>query len=544
MAIACCFSLFACQGSIGSGALDDGDDGSGPEPPLGASFDPAPLTMHRLTQAQLLGSYRALFPGDLAFPAAAALPEDGERYGFSSIAAAEVTLSPLEVEEYEALAYAILEQVFADATRRDALVGCAATDAACVRGFFETFGRRAYRRTLDVAEVDALVDLANRIGADFGDPVEGVRFALASILQSPHFLFRVEVGAPDAESGLVKLTSLELASRLAYLLTDAPPDDDLLLAGETGELDDPTVVRAFAEELLDDPRARPALTRFFRDFMGIRKLDVLDKNADLFPQLTATLGPSMREEMERIFASIALEPGTDVRTLFTSRTTYINEELARIYGVPGITGADFVPYTFPEGSTRAGLLTTPGFLAMNAHKTSTSPTHRGRFVRLGLLCEDIPPPPMNVNTTLAEPEPGAPAQTLRQRLEILHAANKECAYCHDRMDPIGFAFESFDAIGADRTTDNGLPVDTVTTLDGTPIASGVEVGALVATLADAGACVARRFYQHANGRIDAEGDAPAVDKLVADFVASDFDFRELVFAMVVNDGYRYAAPVE
>jgi hypothetical protein len=526
----------ACTGVIGD-ALD------GPAPPgpetRTRSFVPAAPTMHRLTAVQLHNAYLALFGEPLALPE---LPGDDQLYGFTSIAAATRTVSPLDAEKYEAAAYGVLDQVWSDAARRLALVGCSPSGAAdpCVRDFYEGFGLRAWRRPLEPAELDTLLALGASVESFMADSWEGVRYGAAAILQSPYFLFRVERGEPDAATGLLRYTPWELAARLSFLLTDSPPHDGLLFAAETGELSDPALIAAHAAVLLETPAARAALGRFFRDFMGIGRLDQLDKSLETFPQFTATLGPAMRQQIERMFEDTVFTEQGDFRQLFTTRATFVNEELGKIYGLDGVVGPDFVPVTLPDDGRRGGLLTTPGFLAMNAYKTQTSPTHRGRFVRISLLCQDVPPPPPGVDTTIPALDPANP-KTLRERLEA-HRANPSCAGCHDRMDPIGFGLEGYDALGAYRESDeSGLPIDAATELDGVAFTGGVELGKLVAELDEVGRCVARRFYQHATAHLDERGEHPAVEDLVSRFVASDYDFKELVVAMVVNDGFLYAS---
>jgi hypothetical protein len=503
---------------------------------------PGEATLHRLTTAEIANSYKALLGEPLSIPAD--LPADDLLYGFTSISAASRTISPLDAEKYEGAAYAVIDQIWADAMRRDELVGCApeSMDDACVRGFLEEFGLHAWRRPLEATEIDALLALGSGVASDLASVWEGLRYSVAAMLQSPHFLFRVEPGVAD-ENGLMRFTDWEMASRLSYLILDAPPDDELLMAAQAGELSDPEKLRAQALRLLESEAAEPAFMSFFRDFMSINRLDQLDKSADLFPQLTPTLGQSMRSEIEMMFAQTVFEREGDFRDLFTTRETFVNEELARIYGIEGITGPELVPVTLPDDGRRAGLLTTAGFLAMNAHKTQTSPTHRGRFVRINLLCEEVPPPPPGVDTTLPEVEAGQPAQTLRERLEA-HRENPQCVTCHQMMDPIGFGLEHFDAVGAWRDSDRGLPIDDVTDLDGKPFQGGVELGQLMAELTEVGQCVARRFYQHANGRLDDKNERQLVAEVIQSFMASDYNFKELVLATVLNAGFRYAAPPE
>lgn len=513
------------------------DTGEGPA----AELEPAPPTIHRLSQMQLQNTWRSLFGEPLTMPTE--LPADDLLYGFSSIASAAATISPLAAEQYENATYAVLDQVWADPIRRAALVGCTPATIAdpCVSTFLGRFAKSAWRRPIEPAELDALVGITTTIAADFTDPNEALKYGAAAVLQSPNFLFRVELGEPDPDApGLVRFTSWEMASRLSYLILAGPPDAALLLAAEADTLRTAQAVEEHALRLLDDPRARPALVGFFRDFMNIAKLDALDKNIEQFPQMSATLGTSMRLEIERMFETTTFDASGDFRELFTSRESFINEDLAKVYGIEGIVGPELRPYTFDEGAHRSGILTSAGFLAVNAHKTQTSPTHRGRFVRIQMLCQDVPPPPAGVDTSLPPPDPNAPPQTLRERLEI-HRVQPACAPCHEQMDPIGFAFENYDAIGAWRTVDeNGLMLDSTSEIEGTPVATGTDVGTVIAELPQASECIARRFYEHAGAHLILPGEESAVQTLIDEFVASDYDFRTLVVALVVNDGFRYA----
>ena len=527
------FTLASCVGVIGD--REQGNTYSS----TGALFVPAEATLHRLTRPQLRNAWIDLFGEPLVAPAD--LPVDDVLYNFSSIAAARGTISPVDAEKYENATYDILDQVFGNPARRDALVGCPAgvVDDPCIRQFIANFTARAWRRPIADTEIDALHSLAKDITQQLGDASQGIKFMLAAVLQSPHFLFRVDIGEKGPDQ--YRYSNWEMASRLSFLLLDAPPDEALRAAAANGELTNPENIRQHAERLLDDPRARTTLVRFFRDFMNLAKLDSLDKLPDKFPQITATLGPSMRIQMERMFEETVFERQGDFRNLFTTRDTYINEDLARVYGIDNITGPEWVPITLPDDGTRPGILTTPGFLALNAHKSQTSPTHRGRFIRVNLFCQDIPPPPPGINTTLPEPDPNTPT-TLRQRLDE-HRTNPQCSGCHDRMDPIGFAFESYDAIGAHRTTDeSGLTIDTKTSVDGRELSGAAAMADLVGTLPDVGACIARRFYEHAGAHLAGNTDEAAVELLVNDFVSEDYAFKKLVLALVTNDGYRLASP--
>ncbi len=532
--------LFACIGELGS---PEASSGSSP-PPSEPSFTPAAPTLHRLTQSQLGNAWTDLL-GDVLIPTE--LPNDDRLYGFSSISAASTTIAPLDAEQYETATYDVLDQVWSDPARRTLLLGCdqAGLDEVCLENFLAPFMERAWRRPVTESEVGLIRALMTEIGADLDDPMHAVKFGLAAVLQSPHFLFRVEMGEPTVLGGfpILRYTDWEMASRLSFLLTDSPPDEELRAAASAGELTDPQAVAREAGRLLESPRASAALTRFFRDFMNISSLDGVDKSAEAFPQFSATMGASMRLEMEHIFQTAALDPHADFRSVFSTRETLLNEELANIYGVEWpADGEGFLPFELAATGPRAGLLTTAGFLALNAHETQTSPTHRGRFVRINLLCQDIPPPPPGVDTSLDEPEPGAPLQTLRDRLSQ-HRDDPACAACHDQMDPIGFAFEQFDAIGQHRTVDeNGLTLDVTTDVDDTPISGAIEMTAWIASLPQASACVAQRFYEHAGAHLASEGEVAQVEQVVNGFVNGDHVFQELVLTLVTNDGFRYATP--
>jgi len=540
-------AIGGCVGAIGG---PDPSESSTNTPQKQAKFAPEPATLHRLTSVQLQNSWASLFGGPLALPSSEDLPADDQAYGFRSIAAAMRTVSPLDAEQYEKATYAVLDQVWASDDWRASVLGCspAALDDPCVRSYFERFGRRAWRRPLDAAEVDELMAVTSKVSAFTSSTGEALKFGTAAVLQSPNFLFRIEIGTlvgseDPAHAGLYKLTPYELATRVSYLLFDAPAAEDILELAEQGLFEDPVALRSAIVLALEQPEARQPLVRFFRDFMNIGRLDQLDKNGDIFPAFSATLGPAMRTELEKLFETKVFDEGGDFRTLFTTRQTFVNEELAKVYGLAGVTGTEFVPVTLPDDGKRAGLLTTPGFLAMNAHKTATSPTHRGRFVRMSLLCQDVPPPPMGVSTVLPEVDPTKPT-TLRERLEV-HRLDPQCSGCHQMMDPIGFGFEHFDALGQWRDLENGLTIDAASNIDGREYDGAVELAALVAELPEVGVCIARRYYQHATAHLDKKGDKPTIAALVSNFVATDFDFKELVVDMVLNDGFRYVgAPKE
>jgi hypothetical protein len=423
-------------------------------------------------------------------------------------------------------------------------VGCdpaAITDEACARSFLQGFGRRAFRRPLDDEELGRYVSLAEDAATTLGDFHAGLEFAVAALLQSPNFLFRVEVGEPDpSDSSRLRYTGYEMASRLSFLFWNTTPDDVLLDAAEAGELVTTAGLVGQVARLLDDPRTRAAMSNFHAERLGIEGLEMITKDAELFPAMSPALASSMREDILRTLDYLAFEEPADFRSVFDTRVAFVDGALAGLYGLPapasGIERAEL-----PADELRLGLLGKAGLLAQNAHVTQTSPTLRGKFVRERVLCQSIPAPPNNVVTIIPEPNPDAP--TMRERLAA-HREVASCAACHALMDPIGLAFENFDAIGRYRDTDDGHALDTSGDLDGATFADPKQLASLLRGLPEASDCLVRQLYRYAVAHVESAGEIPVIDALAQDFERSDYGFAELLSAVVQSDGFRYAAAQE
>jgi hypothetical protein len=530
----------ACDGTIMDPAMGDEP---GPTGELIPPFAPAPATISRLTYAQYQASVSDLFGEGIEVPTD--LEVDTPLHGFTTIGASSVTIGPRAAEQYEAAATSLATQIFADPARGDAFLGCtpAAASASdpCIRGFVERFGLRAWRRPLETAEVDEVATLAQTTGEALRDPYQGLLYATSSMLQSPHFLFRVERGEPDGTR--LRYTGYEIAARLSYFLWGTTPDDDLLQAAQRGDLDTIDGIRAEAERLLDSPRARESLTHFWFEYLTLDRLASTSKDATLFPQWTPQLIASMRGEVERQFQDVVFDRDADFRDLLSSRITFVDAELAALYGLPApAEPGTWTRVELPADGPRAGLLGTAAFLSLNAHATVTSPTFRGKFIRVNLLCQDIPPPPPGVVTSLDTGGTEGP-RTMRMKLEA-HRANPICAGCHEQMDPMGLGLENFDPIGAYRTTDQGLPIDSRSDVEGAAFENARELGEILREEPAVGACVARRLYRHALGHVEIETEEQAVRDLSQHFAGAGYSFRELVLALVASDGFRFAGEPE
>lgn len=541
-------------GSPGMGGSTSGTGGAGgagmvppgtmPPP---ADFVPAPAGLRRLTVPQYMNAVRDLF-GDAVMASldpevVAVLPLSG----FASIGASLLSLSRPAVEHFETVALDLGKKALANQAERAAFVGCApagVTDDNCTRSFLKKFGRRAWRRTLTDDEVAPYVAAVNTIQKGTNDFHRGLEYGIAGILQSPNFLYRVELGSADPmKPSRVIFSDFELATRLSFFLWNTTPDDQLLDAAEMQQLTKGTGFATHSKRLLESPRTVAAMQEFFSEYYRLSELDRLPADVALYPLKTATIGASMREETIRFLTDIALTRNADYRDIFDSRSTFVNADLAKIYGLPA-PASPFAAVTLPEAGLRRGYLGQGSFLALNAHTNVTSATLRGKFIMEMLLCQDIPPPPDNI-PPLPEDNTATGPRTMRQKLEV-HRANEPCKTCHAAMDPMGLAFENFDAIGAFRTMDAGQTIDASGEIEvagkKVPFAGPRELAAALRGSPDVAACVAKNLYRYALGHVDTPGEAPAIDVLSKGFTDGGFKFRGLMDGVVKSSGFVYAAP--
>lgn len=499
-------------------------------------FAPAPAAIPRLTATQHRNSLVDLLRGPVPFTQ---LEVDTAPYLFATIGASTTTISERGVSQWEDAALTAAKAVFSDPKRRDALVGCEpASDEMCGRTFVAGFARRAFRRPVDELEVDKWLAIGKKVAP--GNPWLALEMSVAGILQAPSFLYRLELGKPDpSRPGWNKLDAYELASRVSFLIWSSVPDEELLNAAGSGDLEKDDVLAKQVDRMLDDPRARTAMMAFHQQWLDLADLDSLARDPMKYPEAKAGFGASMRGEIERLLDDVTLDD-RDFRDLFDRRTTWVDANLAAIYKLdvkpaPGV----YERVVLPTDGPRAGLLTTAGFLAVNAHPEVTSPTRRGKFVRERLLCESVPPPPPDVATDFEEEKPTDTPKTMREKL-TRHRTDPKCAGCHKMVDPIGLGFEDFDSMGIHRTKEGDKPVDANGDLDGQSFFGGKALGKLLREDPRISACVARQLFRYATGRLEILSEEPAMVGLAKSFAQSGHRFRSLVHALVKSDAFRYA----
>lgn len=508
-------------------------DGDGPVPPRDAEpvVTTAPATLRKLTTTEYLDTLTDLFGPGLVLPTA--IEPDLDVDGLFSVGAGQASISPLGVEQYEDAAYLVAGQVMADPALRG-VVPCTPSgtvDPACSEAFVRSFGRMAWRRTLTEDEVAAVAGVADNAATVLGDFWEGLEYGLAALLQSPNFLYRVEVG----EGG--RFTSTELASRMSYLLWSGPPDTELLELGEEGLLVDPEVRLAQIERMFADPRARRGVRVFFDEMLGLDALDAVGKDPALYVHWSDGIGPAAREQTLATIEQLVFEDDADFRDLLVTRTTFLDRALAALYAVPAPAREGFGMTELPADGPRIGLLGQVSFLALQAHAGSTSVTRRGKFVQTVLLCRDLPPPPANVDTSIPEPSEDAP--TMRDRVAT-HLENPMCASCHTVMDPIGLAFEHFDGIGRYRETDDGHALDTTGELDDVSFDDAIGVAWAVRDHPELPGCLSQSVLQYAQGHVLSAPETELATWHADGFASAGHRWRALLTDLVTAETFGAA----
>jgi hypothetical protein len=533
------------SGVPGAPVMPPGGDPNGllgTKPPAAAVFSPAPSTLRRLTSTQYRNTIADLLGPGVTINTE--LDPDTALDGFASIGAARVSLSATATEQFDTAAFDLAHQALSNTATRGSLVGCApagTTDDACARTFLTAFGRRAWRRDLTSDELGRYATIATTAAGMLNDFWGGLEYGLAGLLDSPHFLYREELGTTDPTTPTRRVFSgYELASRLSFLVTNSTPDDQLLDAAKSGKLDTAVGLSAEAQRLLASPRAHDAMANFFTELYALGNLDSLPQSPMFFPAVSATLGASMRTETLKVLDDIAFGAGTDYRTFFDTTTTYVNTELASLYGLPAPSGNDFVKVTLPASGPRAGFLGEGSFLAMYSHADSGSPTRRGKFIREVILCQAVPSAPPDVNTTFPVDAPGAMQRTTRQKLEQHRMAGSSCAACHQVMDPVGLGLENFDGIGAYRTMEVGQTIDASGNLDGVTYNDARGLGAALKNHPDLGSCLTRGVLRYTIAHIETMGEQPVVDALSQQFASNGYKFGSLVLGVVASASFRYA----
>jgi mono/diheme cytochrome c family protein len=413
-------------------------------------------------------------------------------------------------------------------------------DANAAKQILEALMRRAYRRPVTDEDMKGPLELYEKARADGGFEA-GIEMALSAVLVSPEFLFRVEQDRTDVPpKAPYRISDLELASRLSFFLWSSIPDDLLLNLAAAGKLRHPDVLERQARRMLADPRSRALVTNFAAQWLHLRNLDSVSPDMRLFPDFDDNLRQAFRRETELFFESI-LREDRSVLDLLRADYTFLNEPLARHYGIPHVYGSRFRRVTLDGGSWRGGLLRHGSILTVTSYATRTSPVVRGKWILDNLL--GVPPPPPLPDVPALKDNTVDGSLSVRKRLTE-HRTNPTCAACHNLMDPIGLSLEKFDAVGRRRAAEGGIPIDASGGLpDGSTFADveGLEAALLRRPELFVGA-LTEKLLTYALGRGVEYYDAPAVRKIVREARPQDERMSSIILGIVKSQPFQMRMP--
>ncbi|MCW1401039.1 DUF1592 domain-containing protein [Novosphingobium sp. MW5] len=374
----------------------------------------------------------------------------------------------------------------------------------------------------------------------------GLQAAIERMMISPNFIFRTERAVADASAaGGLRLDDYSLASRISFLLWDAPPDNALLDAAARGELRDPEKAGRLIDAMLAAPQFEQGVRSFFSDMFGYEQFQGLAKDQAIYPKFSSALARDAQEQTLRTIVDHLVTNRGDYRDLFTTRKTFMNRNLGALYrvAVPGSGFDGWTPYTFPASEPRAGILSLAGFLMLDpTHEGRSSPTIRGKNVREMLLCQMVPQPPANVNFQLVQDVSNPLYRTARQRLTV-HQESPACAGCHKLTDPIGLSIENYDAVGNYRTHENSALIDASGKFEGKSYVGLLGLASALRESPAVPSCLVRRAFEYGAGRAVDEQDTAWLDQALNRFAAGGYRLPALMKDMAMSEALRSVRPV-
>lgn len=498
----------------------------------------SPLRTRLLTADQYANSIAQLFGEDIAESILPPIPPMARTDGLLASGSAFVGVTSDQVSQIQQTAASIAAQVV-DQDHRDFLIPCSpeeteAADTSCAALFLEETGRLLFRRPLSYSRLSDLVHVADYAAEQTGDFYDGLALALEAMLISPDFIFIVDRAEadPDAPSQQ-RLDAYSLASRLSFLLWNAPPDDVLLQEAEAGILYTQQGLAGAVDRMLVSARLESGVRAFFDDLMAFDEFNSLAKDPLVYPMVTGTTLEHAREQTLRTIVDHLVARQADYRDLFTTRQTFMSLQLAAVYDTPA--GQGWVPFEFEEEGPRLGLLTHVSFLAAHSHSVRSSPTLRGKALRETFLCQRVPDPPPDVDfSSLEEAEDAA---TAKERLAV-HNTNPSCAGCHLITDPMGLSLENFDGAGRFRETENGAPLDIAGELDGIFYEDIAGLAHATRNHPKLSACLINRLYAYGTGGpVSLREDRDTLAEFEARFAKNGYQLSTLLRDIALSDAF-------
>jgi len=414
----------------------------------------------------------------------------------------------------------------------------ASEEDSCARRILSALERRAYRRPVTANDVETLMPFYTAGKAEGGFDL-GVQRAIQRLLVSPQFLFRIEREPPTSAPGSVHpVSDLELASRLSFFLWSSIPDDELLDLAIQGKLRQPGILEQQVSRMLADSRSTSLVSNFAEQWLYLRDIENKRPNEALFADFDESLRQAFRRETD-LFLDSVLRGNHSVLDLLSANYTFVNERLAKHYGIPNVHGSDFRRVTFPADSPRGGLLGQGSILTITSYANRTSPVSRGKWVLENLLSAAPPPPPPDVPALKTEGKDSGKSLTMRDAM-IQHRANPACAGCHSRMDPIGFAMENFDGIGRWRDQDAGNPIDASGVFPGGEKFNGMAglKAALLSHPEEFVSTITEKLMMYGLGRNVQYYDRPAIRAIIKQAAGNNYNFQSLIMGVVQSAPFQ------
>jgi len=418
------------------------------------------------------------------------------------------------------------------ASRRAILICDPSGGQACVEKIVANLAHRAYRRPVTKAEIAGLMKFAALAKAQGQSTEQGIQLALEAVLVSPEFLFRIERDPNPTDAGTAhRLSDVEFANRLSYFLWSSMPDAELLALAESNRLHEPAILDAQLSRMMTDAKAAAFADNFAGQWLEVRNLDEISPDPKKFPAWTLELKEDFRTET-RLFFQYILSENRPLTDFVQAKYTFLNESLAKFYGITGVKGSDFRKVDL-DTDQRGGILTQGSVLAVSSYPNRTSPTIRGKYILNNLLGAPPQPPPPDV-PLLDDSKVGSDV-SLRKQLEA-HRANAVCASCHSKMDVLGFGLENYDAIGKWRTADGKFPIDVGGTMpNGKSFSTAAGMrGILLDSMPEVARCLTEKIMTYALGRGIEPYDKRAVDQIVKDLAADGYHFQTLIHEAVTS----------
>ncbi|WP_439134272.1 DUF1592 domain-containing protein [Pseudomaricurvus sp.] len=498
-----------------------------------------PALLRRLTESQYRKSISDIFGPDV--PVVARFERALRAEGLVAVGTSEAGLSSFAMEQYDSAAQSVADIVFSEGSRAK-YMPCqpemaSQFDESCAEAFVSEYGPQLFRRPLTDEQINRYTTVA-RLGTEkLGNFYEGMKFALVGMMTAPQFLLRIEHTQPqESEKGTRQLDAYSKAERLSYFLTNSTPDQELMRAAESGELDTEEGLSRQVDRLITSPGFETAVRAFFRDMLEFDLFDDLAKDSSIYPAYNSTVAADSQEQTLKDIVHLLVDQHGDYRDLFTLEESFMSRALGVVYRQPVVSRDGWEQQKLSHNGERLGIQSQVSFLALHSHPGRSSPTLRGEAVRSVFLCQEVPDPPADIDFSIVQEPSSTNMPTARDRLH-LHNSEPACAGCHKVMDPVGFALENFDGLGAFRTHENETLIDTSGFLDGMAYDDAKGLAQALHDHPETPRCVVERMYRFAVGRDTEWYERSYMDYLIDEFAASDYRVPELMRVIALSNNF-------